>query len=405
MRILSLENALIFDRGGHAEHGGVADPRETAWIVRIGDAAGWAEHILKVRRQQPAWLDMGLVYQFQHLLTASHRARHAGKEPGVAIEGLVGVGNPHVGHPHPDPVERAAGHETDEADAAVEIEVDQVSIGRAIGDPAENRHARQRVRNAPLGYRGRPIKCLLEGREYSEVAAKLCRDAVSSGVGDRQGLRSKTLIVELSEMLPASRRKVAGERAAGNFDIVIPANLSDHPWRVVDAKRQTVIVAKLRVAFARPRRTAVENRAKGGDLLRQRGLDANAKCRDRRCRAPSRKVGGFDGWPAKRPVDEQIVGLAVEELDVGCLLADPYIESIIVETLLEIRVIEPRVGQRFGLADRREIMDVVARQSAAVNLVGIGEKPAPGPADQSIEIGIDREIKAAEMNEAARSPA
>ena len=154
-----------------------------------------------------------------------------------------------------------------------------------------------------------------------------------------------------------------------------------------------MIVAKLRVAVARPRRIAVEHRAEDGDLVRQRSLDANAGHRDRRRRAAGRKVGGLDGRPAERAVDEEIVGLAVEELDVGGLLADPDVERVVVEALLEIGIVEPRVGQRLDLADGGEIVDVVARQAAAVDAERVGVEPAAGPADQLFEIGIDREIE------------
>jgi hypothetical protein len=179
------DHALIFERGCQPEHSGVADPRETAWIVGVRNSAGRSKHILKIRRQQPARLDMRLVDELQHLLAAPHRARQTREQLGIAIEVSVGVGNPHVGKPQTEPVERAAGDKVDEADATVEIEVDQVSIRRAIGDPAENRHPRQRVRNALLGYRRRPIERLLDGREYSEVAVKFCRDAGSVRIGDR----------------------------------------------------------------------------------------------------------------------------------------------------------------------------------------------------------------------------
>ena len=206
-------------------------------------------------------------------------------------------------------------------------------------------------------------------------------------------------------MIPASRREIAGQRTAANLDIVVEADLPDDPWRVVDAKRQAVIVAKLRVAVSRPRRIAVEDRAEDGDLVRERGLDANAGHRDRRRRTAGRQVGGLDGRPAERAVDEQIVGLAVEELDVGRLLADPDVQRVVVKALLEIGVVEPRVGQRLDLADGRQIVDVVARQPAAVDLVGVGEESAAGPADQLFEVGIDREIEAAEMDGAARGSA
>ena len=72
---------------------------------------------------------MRLVDELKQGLIASHGARQAAEELGVAIEVSVGARNPHVGDRHPEPIEGAAGDKTNEADAAVEIKVDQVSIG------------------------------------------------------------------------------------------------------------------------------------------------------------------------------------------------------------------------------------------------------------------------------------
>src|SRR5476649_1037928 len=114
-------------------------------------------------------------------------------------------------------------------------------------------------------------------------------------------------------MTPASRRKIAGQRAAPEVDIIVPSNLPNDPWRIVNPERQTVVVAKLRVSGPRPRSVAVEYRAEGGDLIRERGLHADAGHSDRRRRTAGRQVGSHNGRPTERPVDEQIVRLAVEK--------------------------------------------------------------------------------------------
>jgi hypothetical protein len=69
---------------------------------------------------------------------------------------------------------------------------------------------------------------------------------------------------------------------------------------------------------------------------------------------------GLVGRPAERAVDEEIVGLAVEKLDVGRLLSDPDVERIVVEALLEIGIVETRLGQGLDLADGGEVVHVVA---------------------------------------------
>src|SRR5262249_1147936 len=87
------------------------------------------------------------------------------------------------------------------------------------------------------------------------------------------------------------------------------------------------------------------------------------------------------------------------------LLASPDIQGIVEKALLKISIIEPGVGQRLGLADGCQVVDVVSRQPTPVNLVGVGVEPAAGPAKQFVEIAIDAEIEAAEMEGAPRAPA
>ena len=236
--------------------------------------------------------------------------------------------------------------------------------------------------------------------EQAKIAVQLRRNAGSVGIGQRQPLRREALIVERPGMVPASRREIARQRTSGDLQIVIPSHLADHPWRVVDAERGAVAVEKLRVAQPGHRCVAVEHRAECRDPVRQSGLDANAERCDRRRRSAGRQIDAIDRRPAEGAVDEEIVGFAVEELDVGGLLADPDVEFVVVKTLLEIGVVEPRIRQRFAFADGREVVHIGVRQPAAIDLIGVGEKPPAGPADQLFEIGIDGDIEPAEMRDA-----
>ena len=97
------------------------------------------EHVLEIRRHQPARLDVRLVDHLDQRLVASHRALDAGEDLRIEIEIAGGVRNPHVGDRHAEAVERTARHKADEADAAVQIEVDQIAVRRAVGDTAEQR--------------------------------------------------------------------------------------------------------------------------------------------------------------------------------------------------------------------------------------------------------------------------
>ncbi|MHC2535512.1 hypothetical protein ACVJMY_005081 [Bradyrhizobium diazoefficiens] len=120
---------------------------------------------------------------------------------------------------------------------------------------------------------------------------------------------------------------------------------------------------------------------------------------------PAGRLLAFDRRPAEGAVDEEVVGLAVEELHIRGLLAGPDVQPVAKEALLEIGVVEPLIRQRLDLADGGEVLHVVAREPAAVDHEGVGVEAAAAPADELVQIGIDREIEAAEMDRAARNTA
>src|SRR5262249_46387176 len=159
---------------------------------------------------EPARLDVRLINHFDQRLIASHGGCESAENLGVDIEASGSVRNPHISHRHPETIERPARCETNEADAAVQIKIDQVSIWRAVSNPAESRDARPRRRDGVFGDPRRSVEGLLYYRVDPKVTAKLYRDAGSSGVGDRKALCGKALIVELPEMSPGSGCEVTG---------------------------------------------------------------------------------------------------------------------------------------------------------------------------------------------------
>ncbi|MDH6258697.1 hypothetical protein M2427_002601 [Bradyrhizobium sp. BR13661] len=235
------------------------------------------------------------------------------------------------------------------------------TIRRTVGDATERRHTGDRGRNDLLGLGPwRSPERLLDDCVDSVIAAKFGRDAGPGWVCERETVRGEALTVEVAEMIPAAGRDVAGERASADIEMIVEMNLPDKPGRIIEAKRQSMIVACLRIAVAGSCRIAVEHRTEDGDVVRNLILDANAGHRDRRCGTASRQVACLDGRPAERTVDEEIVGLAVEELDIGSLLTGLDVQPSVKEALLEIGVVEPLVRQRLDLADSGEIVDIVA---------------------------------------------
>ncbi len=198
-------------------------------------------------------------------------------------------------------------------------------------------------------------------------------------------------------MIPGPRREVAGE-PLGDRQSVIVAHLPDDPGAIVQPPRQAVIVEQLRVAGLVGRRTAVEDSGKRSHPFRHLRLDAHAGYRDRRRRPACRQVGSFDRRPAERPVDEEIIGLAIEEFRVGGLLSDLEIERAAPERLFDVSLIQTDIRPRLDLADGREIADIVARQPAAIDPERVGVERRARPARNLLKVGIDGKIEATEMD-------
>src|SRR5207248_4765566 len=129
---------------------------------------------------------------------------------GCEMEMRVGARSQQIGHSRADSVERPMGNKTNKPDAAIQIEIDQVPIGRAVGDAAKCGYSRQGVRNALLRHGCRPVECLFDNGEYSKIAAKLCCYAGPGGIRDRGALRGEASVDGLAGMIPAARRELAG---------------------------------------------------------------------------------------------------------------------------------------------------------------------------------------------------
>src|SRR5215831_11664649 len=146
----------------------------------------------------------------------------------------------------------------------------------------------------------------------------------------------EALIIEFPEMIPGTRRDIAGQWIGAKPQVIVVADLSNDPWRIVHSKGQTMIVAQLRISGAGSGCVAVKDRDEACPLIRQACPHAHTGHRDRGRRAAGRKVRSLDRRPAERAVDEEIVGLAVEEFYVGSLLADPDGQLIAPKSLLKI---------------------------------------------------------------------
>ncbi len=128
---------------------------------------------------------MGLVDHLDQSFERAHRGRQPGKILGIEVELPRVMGNMHVSDPHPEAVERPARDQPGEADAAVGIEIDQVAVGRAVGDADKGGDARQRGRYALLLHGGWTIERLLDDGENAVVARELGWDARAVRIGDR----------------------------------------------------------------------------------------------------------------------------------------------------------------------------------------------------------------------------
>ena len=175
----------------------------------------------------------------------------------VEKRGAEGVGRPRGDHPGED-------------NAAVEIEIVEVAVGRAPGGATEQQ-------DAGIGIAaGRPVELLIDHGIDAVVAAQPSRDAGAERIGQRKAVDVEAQIVEAVEVMPGADANAAGETGRIGLLIVAVLKFADHVRRIVDAEIQPVAVAEFGVKAALAGRIAVEHRQQRRGLRRRIDLQTHA---------------------------------------------------------------------------------------------------------------------------------
>src|SRR3954451_1418052 len=203
----------------------------------------------------------------------------------------------------------------DQLDAAICIDIDQITVSRRARHACENA-------DAPIVAVRHPINLLLEDRPGSNIARQEPWFPAARWRGQRDAVGCEALIPERSEMTPATDLELAGQ-----VRVTLPVvpgilNLAEQKRRIVDPEIDAIPVTLLRIAGTGTGLVAVENRAKDGQLLCHVPQEARAFGRQRRRRPAAWQSKRRDRRPAHRGVGENIRVLGIEELAVGRQLSE-----------------------------------------------------------------------------------
>src|SRR6187549_1875862 len=144
-------------------------------------AAG-VEDQLKIRLDGPAGYDRNGIGNVERQLVVAQRDLYAAEKARVAVKRPRLLRNVGVEKRRTKSVRRTLRKQAREDDAAVEIEVDEVAVRRAVGRAAEDHDARHRVTAS------RPVKLLVEYGVDAVVAAQPPRDAAAKRIGQRKAV-------------------------------------------------------------------------------------------------------------------------------------------------------------------------------------------------------------------------
>src|SRR5215470_6494516 len=153
---------------------------------------------LQVRLQPPAGYDLRSVGQLQVSLVVAYDTRHAGERHGIAVKRTDAVGKTCVDESGAKLVVRPLRDHAAEHDAAVDIGIHQISVGRAQRGPAVHRDAALRIATA------RAIELLIDDAVDTDIAAMAGGDAGARRIREQQALKIEALVIKLPEVPPAA---------------------------------------------------------------------------------------------------------------------------------------------------------------------------------------------------------
>src|SRR6202030_2547854 len=251
----------------------------------------------QIRLQQPPWRNSCFVGDFEHALVIAYRTLDTGEENLIPVQ-AAGIADPPIHYANAQHVELAVREEALEGEAGVDLEAEQIAVGRGVADAKEG--------GQTLGRRiGAAPQHLVRHQIGPEIGAMHGGNAIARRVREREPRAIAALIGKFSRVIPSADFDIA-ERGRRNRLLVerISKFGNWHETTLADQAGGAARVADLRISRSRRRWIAVEERSGQSQIARWRNPESSARRRKWIARPAARQVARQDVRTTERRIDK-----------------------------------------------------------------------------------------------------
>src|SRR5215472_1278964 len=377
------DKASESDRRSQAYDQGIGDRLPRGRRRRRRYVTAGTQDQLQIRLQNPPWCNVCFVGDFEHRLVIADRALDAGELNLVLVQ-AAGIADPSKACPNPQNIELAARQETLEGKAGIDLEGDQIAIGRRVADAQKGCETLARRIGATPQH-------LIQYKIRSEIAAMRGGDTVAGGIRERASQAIAAQIGKIRRMVPGAEFDIAQSSRRDRLFIESVRKLGNRKeTTLTDKEINAARVADLRITRSRRRRIAVEGRCRYGQTADRRHPKSRPRCCERVTGPAARQIGRPNVRTAECRVDEACRVLADVKFVIESDLTDAEGGLAIEELLLQPQIMKTRRGQRLDTADCQQVADRVLRQAPPADLIPVYVKTRSGPFSQLLEIECKR---------------
>src|SRR5262249_35920975 len=355
--------------------------------IAIENASARTDDVLHLRLQHPPRRQLRLVHHLDHGFPAAHRKEEASEESGVGIEAARIVADAGIRGGNADLVVRAQRYEAFVNEAAVGVEIDEITVLRNAARADESRQAL-------VVAAGDAVEHLVDDTVDAVIAGVIEWNAGRLRIRERKPGIVEALIAEARAGVVPGSDPVRARKAFGVLALVGQiARLRDEKGAAAKAgngaggKRRRLIGAVTSAGIA-----AEHGRLKC-PLIRGLDADANAGSGQRIGRASGRKIGGEKRRPADRVVDEVRRRLALEKLAIRRHEAGANGEAVVEGVLLVPKRIEPSDRPGFEIRNRENIVEIRGTEKRPVGDEPVSVKFAALPSQKLLQVEVELRLK------------
>src|SRR6516225_1014631 len=247
----------------------------------------------------------------------------------MPMTNALGIADPSKACPNAQNIELAARQETLEGEAGVDLEADQIAVGRRVADAQKGCETLARRIGATPQH-------LIQHKIRSEIAAVRGGETGAGGVCERASQGITTQIGKIRRMVPSAKFDIAQSGRRDRLFIKSVSKLGNRQEATLtDQKVDAARVADLRITRSRRRRIAVEGRCRYGQTADRRDPKSRPRCREWVTGSPARQVGRPNVRTAECRVDEACRVLADVKFVIEGDLTDAQRSLAIEELLLQ----------------------------------------------------------------------